>query len=130
MKEGDSMECKHGGAILFNPAKDDCYRLRQHGQYSTVETVLTLAEVRQLLVRIEEVLQVQEASSTVPWYLLYKGTSQDGRGHPSYAGRTQDPATARAFLTQERKSLYTISHVLVVTETSAVIAYQPGDIPR
>jgi hypothetical protein len=52
-----------------------------------------------------------------PWFCLYDGTSEDGRGAPLYAGRTTSAKTARAFL-RDRKSPYWTGHVTVLTDTN------------
>jgi hypothetical protein len=51
------------------------------------------------------------------WFCLYDGTSPDGRGIPSYAGRTVSAKTARVFL-RDRKSPYWTGRVTILTDTN------------
>ena len=53
----------------------------------------------------------------VIWYLLYNGTSTDGRGIPVYCGRTTSEDEARRYL-ETTKTPYSFGKVDVVTDTS------------
>jgi hypothetical protein len=64
---------------------------------------------------------------SVTWYLLYDGTSEDGRGTPSYVGRTVQHADAVRFITN-RKSPYWAGHVLVVGDTWEKKTTRLGDL--
>lgn len=50
------------------------------------------------------------------WYLLYEGTSPDGRGSAEYVGRTIDPAVARAHHKKVHGSPYSTGYVMRITD--------------
>lgn len=57
-------------------------------------------------------------SNEPTWYLLYGGTSEDGRGNAVYEGRTTDVDVAL----KHRKKLdkagsYSTGHIMAVTDT-------------
>ena len=56
-----------------------------------------------------------------PWFLLYDGTSVDGRGNPHYAGRTLDIKVAKAHLRKCMRDPYSIGNVRVVTDESIIL---------
>ena len=56
-----------------------------------------------------------------PWFLLYDGTSVDGRGNPHYAGRTLDVKVAKDHLRKCMRDPYSIGNVRVVTDESIIM---------
>lgn len=55
-------------------------------------------------------------SAVVPWFLLFDGSSADGRGAGSYCGRTTDINIARRHLLTCKKNPYSIGGVKMVTD--------------
>lgn len=53
----------------------------------------------------------------VTWYLLYDGTSVDGRGDPKYIGRTLSEEDAIAHNNRCKTNPYSTGKVVIVTET-------------
>lgn len=49
------------------------------------------------------------------WYILYDGTSPDGRGDPVYLTRTTDPEIARKFL-KDRNDPHSLAKVVAFYE--------------
>lgn len=54
------------------------------------------------------------------WYLLFEGSSADGRGNPDYVGRTTDPAAAKKHfrMVDYRKDPYSTGKVMIVTDST------------
>jgi hypothetical protein len=52
------------------------------------------------------------------WFLLYGGTSADGRGFPKFQGRTTDPQLAFNHYTSCQKDTYSCGKVVIVTDSS------------
>lgn len=53
------------------------------------------------------------------WYLLYGGTSEDGRGIGRYEGRTTDVSVALKFRKKlDKQGSYNIGYVAAVTDTN------------
>lgn len=52
------------------------------------------------------------------WFIMYGGTSCDGRGSAKYAGRTLDPNDAAKFL-KENDSPYSFAYVQVIDDHSS-----------
>ena len=50
-------------------------------------------------------------------YVLYGGTSCDGRGNPTYVGRTTDMKEAREHLKKGQSNPYSIGSVWAMTDT-------------
>lgn len=50
------------------------------------------------------------------WFLLYGGTSVDGRGPGTYQGRTTDAALARRHYEQCRRDPYSCGYVMAATD--------------
>ena len=57
------------------------------------------------------------------WYLLYTGTSTDGRGPGVYVGRTTSKLTAYHHYQTERANPYSTGGVQIVTDTSNTFAH-------
>lgn len=53
------------------------------------------------------------------WFLLYGGSSADGRGPGRYEGRTDDPEVARAHHEKIRANPYTTGYVQIIDDTDA-----------
>jgi hypothetical protein len=51
------------------------------------------------------------------WYILYGGDSDDGRGDPTYYGRTTDKEVAKAHWKKCNSSPYSIGKVVAFTDT-------------
>lgn len=49
-------------------------------------------------------------------YLLFDGTSTDGRGEPSYVGKTTHPKEAKKHFDKCSKSPYSIGKVMVAND--------------
>lgn len=64
----------------------------------------------------------EAAKQDLTWYLLYGGTSTDGRGDPKFKGRTTDSKEALKFFKETRKSPYDIGRVIIITETTKKVA--------
>lgn len=56
--------------------------------------------------------------ATPTWYLLFEGTSVDGRGQASYKCRTDVLAIAEAHKRRISKNPYNTGYVVVVTDTT------------
>ncbi len=63
-----------------------------------------------------------------PWFILYEGSSVDGRGHPNYFKRTLLVDEASEFLRLNEKDPYSISKVDVVTLTAHRSFYRENDL--
>jgi hypothetical protein len=50
------------------------------------------------------------------WYVLYEGESEDGRGVPSYAGRTYSPKAALAHWEKGMRNPHSIGRVDRITD--------------
>lgn len=53
------------------------------------------------------------------WYLLFDGSSPDGRGTANYIGRTLSRQEAKRFLKKNSDNPYWTGYVLIVTDTTA-----------
>ena len=53
------------------------------------------------------------------WYLLYDGSSPDGRGAGNYIGRTTDKKVAKAHFKKCAEDPYSTGGVTIVTDTKA-----------
>ena len=62
------------------------------------------------------------------WYLLYGGTSIDGRGMGDYIGRTTDKTEAVRHFRKAADSPYSIGHVLVVTDQRTFRLFRESDL--
>lgn len=51
-------------------------------------------------------------------YLLWGGTSGDGRGTPTYVGLTEDKAKALSHACVQASDPYALGHVDIATETT------------
>lgn len=58
------------------------------------------------------------------WYLLFDGTSVDGRGEGRYIGRTTDPEKAKRHYQKCSENPYSVGHVAIVTDTTMERAWQ------
>lgn len=55
------------------------------------------------------------------WFLLYGGTSCDGRGQPTYVGRTTCPVKAlKHQRLLDKGAPYSLGHVEAITDTASV----------
>lgn len=54
------------------------------------------------------------------WFLLYGGTSPDGLGQATYAGRTMNPAFAAKFAADLKTDPHSTGYVEVVTDSKIV----------
>lgn len=50
------------------------------------------------------------------WFLMYDGSSPDGRGSAKYVGRTEDWEIARAFYDVNENNPYWTGYVEIVTD--------------
>ncbi len=53
-----------------------------------------------------------------PWFLLFGGSSPDGRGEGKYIGRTTDPKAAAWHWRKVHADPYSTGYVLIVTDKS------------
>lgn len=53
---------------------------------------------------------------TKVWFLLYDGSSPDGRGNPHYKGRTENPLEALAHLSKVANNPYSTGCVKAFTD--------------
>lgn len=60
------------------------------------------------------------------WYLLYDGSSPDGRGMPDYIGRTLSREEAKAHHWKCWNDDYSIGRVKIITDTTEDIPF--GDL--
>ena len=51
-------------------------------------------------------------------YLLFDGTSEDGRGDGTYCGRTTDKSVARKHYDECESNPYSVGKVIAVTDTT------------
>lgn len=66
----------------------------------------------------DEILAEPPAPKLTSWFLLYGGSSEDGRGNPVYKGRTTQPDVALAFFRKNIKNNpYSTGNVTLVTDT-------------
>lgn len=56
------------------------------------------------------------------WYLLYDGSSADGRGTPRYIGRTLDIGVAMDHYEKCESSPYCTGKVIIITDTKEEMA--------
>jgi hypothetical protein len=54
---------------------------------------------------------------TETWYLLFAGTTADGRGDANYTGRTTDKSIAKKHWDECKSNPYSVGKVIVVTDT-------------
>jgi hypothetical protein len=69
--------------------------------------------------------EVEEAMKT--WYLLFDGSSVDGRGEGTYVGRTTDREAARKHYVRCAKDPYSTGRVDIVTDTKLESAWSDTD---
>lgn len=50
------------------------------------------------------------------WYLLFDGSSEDGRGEPTYVGRTKHQALAYKHFKKVSKSPYSTGKVMIAND--------------
>jgi hypothetical protein len=50
------------------------------------------------------------------WFLLFSGSSPDGRGNPHYSKRTTDKAEARRHYERCKKDPYSVGKVQIITD--------------
>ncbi len=62
------------------------------------------------------------------WYLLFSGSSCDGMGQPSYAGRTIDKQQADAHYKKVTASSYSTGKVVIVTDDTYKTVRKLADI--
>jgi hypothetical protein len=60
----------------------------------------------------------EAAQKETTWFLLYGGSSTDGRGEPKFEGRTTDKKKAIKFFKRDGGSPYSLDEVKVVTDKS------------
>lgn len=63
---------------------------------------------------------------TETWYLLYSGSSDDGRGESEYVGRTRNASDAAKHFRKSIKNPYSIGYVAVITDEEVVKYYSWG----
>lgn len=56
------------------------------------------------------------------WFLLFEGSSVDGRGSPKYVGRTIDKHAARTHYINVKNNPYSIGKVEIITDNSRTVA--------
>ncbi len=61
------------------------------------------------------------------WYLLYGGSSEDGRGPGRYEGRTVDHQEALLHFIKVKSSPYSTGRVLVITDDQEIVASRERD---
>ena len=61
-------------------------------------------------------------------YVLYDGSSCDGRGNPYYIGRTKDKKVAKAHFNKCKKNPYSIGEVRIMTDTTFHTAMSVEDL--
>jgi len=54
----------------------------------------------------------------IPIFLLYSGSSEDGRGTPRYSGRTEDARAAHKHWLECERNPYSIGKVVRVTDST------------
>lgn len=64
-----------------------------------------------------------------PWYLLFDGTSVDGRGPATYCGRTTDQTIARFHKKNCDNDFYSVGYVVVVTDDQHCRVFDDNDWP-
>ena len=50
------------------------------------------------------------------WYLLFEGSSSDGRGEPKYTGRTSHKEIAKKHFEESEKSPYSTGKVMIAND--------------
>ncbi len=53
----------------------------------------------------------------ITWFLLFDGSSPDGRGHAEFIGRTENSNKARDHYNQCKRNWHSNGYVQVVTDT-------------
>ena len=61
------------------------------------------------------------------WFLLFDGSSVDGRGFPRYIGRTIDKYAARLHYDNVKNNPYSIGKVEIITDNSHTVATSKTD---
>ena len=56
------------------------------------------------------------------WYLLYSGSSEDGRGYPQYTGRTLSKEVAYKHYLEVSKSPYSFGRVIIISDDREELA--------
>lgn len=56
------------------------------------------------------------------WYLLYDGSSVDGRGDPTYKGRTKSKKKAIKHFKEVKSSPYSCGRVVIVNDDKEIVA--------
>lgn len=64
---------------------------------------------------------------TETWYLLFGGSSADGRGPGEYQGRTTDREIALRHFKECKNNPYSVGYVLVVTDDRCNHMQSPGE---
>jgi hypothetical protein len=62
------------------------------------------------------------------WFLLYEGSSPDGRGTAEYVGRTTDPVVARAHHAKVSSNPYSTGYVQRITDGYARMVRSASEI--
>jgi len=57
------------------------------------------------------------------WYLLFEGSSPDGRGDPNYKGRTKSATKAKEHFDKCANNPYSTGKVVIVTDHDYEIAW-------
>jgi len=64
----------------------------------------------------------QDAKTKEPtWFLLYEGTSEDGRGQGEYIGRTTDKTVAFQHCKKQEDNFYATGGVVAITDTKKIV---------
>lgn len=76
--------------------------------------------------------EAQDIRINPDWYLLYNGTSEDGRGVPKYAGRTSNPYEALSFYRTQIKKAgpYAIGQIKRFTDTGEDFNLNEDDLKQ
>lgn len=61
------------------------------------------------------------------WYILYDGDSGDGKGTPTYYGRTTDKEVAKEHWKKCESSFYSIGKVVAFTDTKQYTIHFDSD---
>lgn len=74
-----------------------------------------------------EIVRLREIRDQGPFFLLYGGTSEDGRGYPKFERCTTDKTEAKRHFVRCKGNPYSVGHVDIVTQNCMVQASDDTD---
>lgn len=78
----------------------------------------------------EQKISTNHADCQPMWFLLFGGSSVDGRGQGAYVGRATDVTIARQHYMRVQHDPYSTGYVMIVTDTAMKRVINLGDLPE